>query len=160
MKRILMLLLLSIFTSNISSQTLEETIDWIYRNGKGRETVNYDYSTKKLQIISFRGDDWTSVEEFDPKDIKSVKIDYKKENWNSIQLHFDLSKDIYYSTFSLDSDFKEETGTRKRYKNGRAYIDLYLNADREKIKQFKNAFLNIFKKLGININDDENMFKN
>jgi len=158
MKKKLFYLLLFIFSNNISSQSLDDTFDWISRNSKGRETVDYDYNTKKLQIISFRGD-WISVEEFNPKDIKTIKVSYKKDNWNSIQLHYDLSKDIYYSTYSLDSEFNEKPGTRKNYKNGIVYIDLYLNVDKEKIEQFKNAFLNIFKKLNIKITDDDEMFK-
>lgn len=160
MKKITLILIITLGTNSLCSQSLDETFDWIARNSNGREAVDYDYEKKKLLFISFRGDSWRSVEEIDPKNIKTIKLKYGSNGWNSVQLHYNLSKDISYSTYFLDSNFNEKPETRKNYKNGKIYIDFNLNVNKEKIKQFKNAFLNIFKKLGINLNDDDEMFKN
>ncbi|PWI31551.1 hypothetical protein DI383_02470 [Flavobacteriaceae bacterium LYZ1037] len=148
------LIIICLFFNITFSQSLEETIGWIGQNTDGREQVSYDQENHKLSIISVRQFQnllTAFVKEIDPNSVNSIGIIQDKNGWNSVVLNF---KDGYANvkSYMRDKDFKV-TGSVTN--NNRAFLEIKVECDKEKILKFKKAFLHLFKTIGVQVKDGD-----
>lgn len=133
-----------------SSQSLDETIQWIGMNSKGREYVQYDKKTDKLQFISKRtlpddGRATLHIVEFNYKNVSTISLVPDDETWNIIVI-----------TFKSETNIKFLSGIS--VKNAKAVGDskssvhpITLKVDLEIAKKYQKAYLHLFKILGVTV---------
>ncbi len=149
------LILCFFFSLSSSSQTLDETIDWIGSNSEGLAQVMYDESTGVLTLIKVQHLGPRSimafVSEIDPKAVASIDIKYGSDEWNDIQLNFKTGG-TNVKSYTVNKDWELTMDPINTRMFG---FDINLKTSRDYLPKFKKAYLHLFRQIGITVKDGD-----
>jgi DNA repair exonuclease SbcCD nuclease subunit len=148
--------MLFIVISSISySQTIYETIDWINRNSHGRHKVLFIEKTNRIQLIKVDiipgVIESARVQEFNPNDVITISAPTKNDDWNDIVFIFKKGG-AEVTCFTIIDKNKTRSGESKKIVTG---IVADIKSDEKTILSYKKAYLNLFKKTGVNVKDGD-----
>lgn len=148
--------LLFVVMSSISySQTIQETIGWINKNSQGRHKVLFIEKTNRIQLIKVDiipgVIESAKVQEFNSKDVTMISAPTKNNEWNDLIFNFKKGG-AEVTSFTIIDNSKTRSGESKKIVPG---IVADIKSNEEMILNYKKAYLNLFKKIGVNIKDGD-----
>ena len=155
------------------SQTYSETVNWIANNaysddGMTKNQVLFSEKKDLIYIISIFVDNVVYFNEFNSKNVSSIRITKNRNGLYDLSLQFSNSTTIELGSAAFDnsrgSRWTLNTIKDDKFVNwwhvqeGKIGATVKLNCNLKKAERVKNAYINLFKTINHKVKDEDNMF--